>query len=185
MAKYIFSVCVKRFDFLDQSSVDFINILHAAFWPKVYYTDFKCFQFGFVIFKQKGIGAKAACKMFMKLTTVRRHEALYFHQRLAIVSNWGNCSTDWVAQVKSKADQTRLTRIIVLMAFYLFVFNCCVTNLSLFELYVTIKMPLWYRENNNNNMLSKSNRSIGKLLDLSMSRIMNHLIEIYGFCDFW
>ncbi len=66
VAKYILSVYVKRFDFLDQSSVDFINILHAAFWPKVYYTDFKCFQFGFVIFKQKGIGAKAACKMLVK-----------------------------------------------------------------------------------------------------------------------
>jgi len=31
VAKYIFSVYVKHFDFLDQSSVDFINILHAAF----------------------------------------------------------------------------------------------------------------------------------------------------------
>jgi len=39
------------------------------FWSKVFRAAFLYLQFGFVIFSQKNIGAKAPCKMLMKLTT--------------------------------------------------------------------------------------------------------------------
>jgi hypothetical protein len=38
------------------------------FHIKVFCTAFMCIQFGFVIFRQKDIGAKAAHKMLVKLT---------------------------------------------------------------------------------------------------------------------
>ena len=48
--------------------VNFTNILQAAFRMKVFYTAIMCLQFGFVIFRQKDFGAKAALKMLVKFT---------------------------------------------------------------------------------------------------------------------
>ena len=49
--------------------VNFTNILQAVFCMKVLCAAFMCLQFGFVIFWQKEIDAKAACKMSVKLAT--------------------------------------------------------------------------------------------------------------------
>ena len=49
-------------------TVNFTNILRAAFHTKVLCAAFMCLQFGFVIFWQKDFGAKAAHKMLVKLT---------------------------------------------------------------------------------------------------------------------
>jgi hypothetical protein len=49
-------------------TVNFANILRAAFHTKVLYAAFMCLQFGFLIFWQKDFGAKAAHKMLVKLT---------------------------------------------------------------------------------------------------------------------
>jgi hypothetical protein len=49
-------------------TVNFANILQAAFHTKVLYAAFMCLQFGFLIFWQKDCGAKAAHKMLVKLT---------------------------------------------------------------------------------------------------------------------
>jgi hypothetical protein len=51
-------------------TVNFTNILLAAFHTKVLCTAFMCLQFGFVIFWQKDFDAKAAHKMLVKLTPV-------------------------------------------------------------------------------------------------------------------
>jgi len=68
-----------RKEFLDdQSCVNFINILCPPFWTKVLCTAFLQLQFGFVIFWQKNIGAKAACKLLMKLTTWLPMDSTYF-----------------------------------------------------------------------------------------------------------
>jgi hypothetical protein len=48
--------------------VNFTNILRAAFSYKSFLHSFMCLQFGFVIFWQKYLGAKAAHKMLVKLT---------------------------------------------------------------------------------------------------------------------
>jgi hypothetical protein len=42
---------------------------NTFFWSNVFITAFLKLQFGFVIFFQKSIGAQAACKILMKLTT--------------------------------------------------------------------------------------------------------------------
>ena len=49
------------------SGLYFTNILQAAFSYESVFAAFLYLQFGFVIFWQKNIGAKAACKMLMKL----------------------------------------------------------------------------------------------------------------------
>ena len=49
--------------------VNFTNILQAVFCMKVLCAAFMCLQFGFAIFWQKEIDAKAACKMSVKLAT--------------------------------------------------------------------------------------------------------------------
>jgi len=41
-----------------------------SFCAKVFGTALRCLQFGFVIFWEKDVGAKAACKMLVKLTPV-------------------------------------------------------------------------------------------------------------------
>jgi len=50
--------------------VNFTNVLHANFCIKEFQAAFFNSQFGFEIFWHKNIGAKAAHKMLMKLTTV-------------------------------------------------------------------------------------------------------------------
>jgi hypothetical protein len=49
-------------------TVNFANILQAAFHTKVLHAAFMCLQFGFLIFWQKDFGAKDAHKMLVKLT---------------------------------------------------------------------------------------------------------------------
>jgi hypothetical protein len=49
-------------------TVNFTNILRAAFHTKVLFTAFMCLQFGFVICWWKDFGAKAAHKMLVKLS---------------------------------------------------------------------------------------------------------------------
>jgi len=49
-------------------TVNFTNILRAAFHTKVLCAAFMCLQFGFVIFWWKDFGAKAAHKMLVKLS---------------------------------------------------------------------------------------------------------------------
>jgi hypothetical protein len=49
-------------------TVNFTNILQAAFSYQILCAPFMCLQFGFVIFWQKDFGAKAAHKMLVKLT---------------------------------------------------------------------------------------------------------------------
>jgi len=49
--------------------VNFINILHTNFCTKVYGAAFIYLPFGFEIYWRMNIGAKAACKMLVKLTT--------------------------------------------------------------------------------------------------------------------
>ena len=52
-----------------QPSVNFPNILQAAFWYKsAFCAAFMCLQFGFDTFWPEEMGANAACKMFVKLT---------------------------------------------------------------------------------------------------------------------
>ena len=55
-----------------RTGVKFTNILRPAFLYASVFSAFMCLQFGFVIFWQKEICAKAARKMLVKLTTVRR-----------------------------------------------------------------------------------------------------------------
>jgi hypothetical protein len=62
-------------------TVNFINILQAAFHTKVLCTPFMCLQFGFVIFWPKDFGAKAAHKMLVKLTP----QDYYFSPRNTIL----------------------------------------------------------------------------------------------------
>jgi hypothetical protein len=50
------------------ASVNFTNILQAAFCTKVFCAAFMCLQFGFVSFWRKDFGAKAAHKKLAKLT---------------------------------------------------------------------------------------------------------------------
>jgi len=59
------------------------------FRMKVFCTAFFQLQFGFVIFGRKNIGAKAACKRLMKLTTV---SPTYFHLVCWILSNLSTIS---------------------------------------------------------------------------------------------
>jgi len=56
--------------------VNFIKILHTPFITGVFFKTFLWLQFGFVIFCRKNIGAKAACKMFVKLTPGREGKGL-------------------------------------------------------------------------------------------------------------
>jgi len=51
------------------TGVNFINISLVPFCMKVFCAAFLLLQFGCAIFCQKNIGAKAACKMLIKLTT--------------------------------------------------------------------------------------------------------------------
>ncbi len=53
--------------------VNFTNILRAAFLCDSVLARFLYLQFGFLIFCQKNIGAKAAHKMLVKLTSVSKH----------------------------------------------------------------------------------------------------------------
>ena len=48
--------------------VNFTNILLAAFSSENVFEAFLCLQFGFVLFWQKEISAKAARKLLVKLT---------------------------------------------------------------------------------------------------------------------
>jgi len=58
------------------SGVNFINIVHT----KVFYAALLQLQFGFVILRQKIIGAKTAYKILMKLTTLGSiSSAFYVH----------------------------------------------------------------------------------------------------------
>ena len=50
--------------------VNFTNILQAAFLYKSVLSSFSVLTFRFVIFWRKEIGAKAACKLLVKLTLV-------------------------------------------------------------------------------------------------------------------
>jgi len=47
--------------------MNFTNILKAIFCTKVFCSAFLYLQFGFVIFWQRNIGAKAACEVLVKL----------------------------------------------------------------------------------------------------------------------
>ena len=58
------------------------------FCTKVFCTAFMCLQFGFVIFWQKKIGAKAAHKMLVKLTTDGKLESAHYKCYL-----FNNCKT--------------------------------------------------------------------------------------------
>ncbi len=49
--------------------INFINIILLPFCTKVVCAAFLYLNFGFVFFKQKNIGIKAACKMLKKLTS--------------------------------------------------------------------------------------------------------------------
>jgi hypothetical protein len=51
-----------------RQGIIFINILGIAFCTKVFCTAFHYLQFSFLIFWQKNIGAKAAHKIYGKLT---------------------------------------------------------------------------------------------------------------------
>jgi len=55
---------------LDNKSlgVNFTNIIQATYCLKVFCKDFLYLKFGLIFFWWKKIGAKAACKMLMKLT---------------------------------------------------------------------------------------------------------------------
>jgi len=57
--------------------VNFINILHWNFLYKIVLWRFSLLQFGFVVFWHKNIGAKAARKMLMKLTTGHTTSCVY------------------------------------------------------------------------------------------------------------
>ncbi len=61
---------------LGQKGVNFSKILCATFCTKVFFAAFLELQFGFVIFWHKNIGAKAAYKMLMKLTTGRMEKSV-------------------------------------------------------------------------------------------------------------
>jgi hypothetical protein len=57
-------------------TVNFTNILQAAFYYQSSLAPFMCLQIGFVIFWQKDFGAKAAHKMLVKLTPDRLQPSL-------------------------------------------------------------------------------------------------------------
>ncbi len=62
--------------------VNFMDILWAPFCTKVLFSAFLYIHYGFEIFWQKNIGAKAARKMWMKLTTVLLHRDFVWSIRI-------------------------------------------------------------------------------------------------------
>jgi len=71
---------------------DFLQLLISStfysrlFCTKVFFTAFLWLLFGFVIFWHKTIGAKAARKMLMKLTTSHK----FFRSKVLIFHSFGN-----------------------------------------------------------------------------------------------